>query len=138
MRTGQPRRWAIGRFTDRELKVVELRAAGVKVPEIARRLGLSRTAVYNRLSRLYRKAGLTGAAQMIEWARANALDVALEVEPPIPRVYKKRGRKKIQMGRIRRAKNGARRRWSSPDIRRWSAQSDLQKSLTHIGDWWQR
>lgn len=104
MRTGQPRRWAIGPYTDKELKVVELRANGVLVPAIARRLGLSRTAVYNRLSRVYRKAGLTGAHQMTEWAKANAFDEPLAPEPPTPRVHKKRGRKKIQMGRLRRAR----------------------------------
>jgi DNA-binding CsgD family transcriptional regulator len=63
MRKGQPRRWAIGSITDKELKVIELRAHGATVPEIAPRLGLSRTAVYNRLSRVYRKIGLMGHSE---------------------------------------------------------------------------
>ena len=86
--------------------MIELRASGIKPGEIARRLGLSRTAVYNRLWRIYRKAGFNSAAQMIEWAIEHALDVPLAPEPKPKREHKKRGRKRIKLGRIRRTGRG--------------------------------
>jgi DNA-binding CsgD family transcriptional regulator len=92
-------------YTDKELSVVELRANGVKPNDIARRLGITPHAVYNRLWRVYQKAGVASAAKMTEWAVRNALDVPLETEPIALRPpAKKRGRKRIAMGRIRRAR----------------------------------
>lgn len=99
-----PRRWALEPFTDKELIVVELRTHGVKTPEIARRLGISRSAVAHRLAAVYRKAGFDDVALLTRWAITNALDEPLEPEPPAPKVTKKRGRVPIQMGRIRRAR----------------------------------
>src|SRR5258708_1506607 len=104
MRTGQQRRWAVGAYTDNELRIVALRVQGIAPKDIARQLGITGSAVRNRLVRVRRKAGLTSMAELTEWAKANALDVPLTPEPPAPRVPQKRGRKKIQMGRIRRAR----------------------------------
>src|SRR4051812_30607344 len=98
-RTGQPRRWAIYPYTDKEIEIIALRVKGVLVPEIAQRTKLSRTAVYNRLSRVYKKAGLKGAAELPEWAYRNALDEALPAQPKAKREHKKRGRKRISMRR---------------------------------------
>lgn len=106
MKKGQPRRWVIRPFTDKELDVVVLRTNGIKSPEIARRLGISKSAVGHRLSSVYRKAGFDDVALLTRWAITNALDVEIEPDPPAPKTAKKRGRVPIQLGRIRRARMG--------------------------------
>jgi len=61
-------------------------------------------AVHNALLRIRRKMGLELGDDLAEWAKAHALDAALEPESPLPKALpKKRGRKRILMGRIRRA-----------------------------------
>ncbi len=99
------RRWALGQFSDRELKAVELRANGIDPQGIAQAMGCSYNAAVLLLWSVRRKAGLKNTAEMIEWAKVNALDVPLEPETVTPalRLPQKRGRKRIKMGRIRRA-----------------------------------
>lgn len=93
-------------FSARELKVIAWRTNGVKGPEIARRLEVSRQAAYCLLSQAMGKAGVDDVALLTRWAMANGLDEALGPETaetrevPRPKVYKQR----IRLGRLRRAR----------------------------------
>ena len=94
-------------FTDKELKVVELRTNGIGPKAIARMLGISRGAVAHRLSSVYKKAGFNDVALLTRWAIQHALDEPVEPDTPETapvKVAKKRGREKIKLGRIRRSK----------------------------------
>jgi hypothetical protein len=70
--------------------------------DIARALLVTPSAVSNRLLRVRRKAGLVSMADLSDWAIQNGLDEWEPPEPPAPRVSKKRGRKRIKMGRMKR------------------------------------
>jgi DNA-binding CsgD family transcriptional regulator len=102
MRKGQPRRWAIRPFTDRELACVELRIQGIKPEEIATRLLVTPHAVYCRLSAVYRKAGIAGARELKDWAERFGLDAPLPKERPedLPAPKKRRTKTRIRMRRI--------------------------------------
>jgi DNA-binding CsgD family transcriptional regulator len=99
------RRYVLGPFTDKELKVIELRTNGVKTPEIARRMGVPRATAYTWLWSIYRKAGVNDVALLTRWAIENAMDVTLgperPEERPVPGMPKKRGKQRIRMGRVR-------------------------------------
>jgi DNA-binding CsgD family transcriptional regulator len=106
MRKNALRRWAIYPYTDKELACVALRVEGIEPKEIGRRLMLTPTAVYNRLSRVYRKAGLTGADELAEWAQRNgmtALPPETAEDLQVPEVKVVRTKTRIKMGRLRRA-----------------------------------
>ena len=96
-------------FSARELKVIVWRTHGVKGPEMARRLGVSRQAVYNLLTQAMSKAGVNDVCLLTRWAMANGLDeplgpeIAEEREVPRPKVFKQR----IRLGRLRRFKLNA-------------------------------
>jgi len=47
----------IGNFSDRELKIIELRTQGVKTPQIAKTLGIPKNTAYEALWKIYRKVG---------------------------------------------------------------------------------
>ena len=104
MRKGQLRRWAVGPYTDKELAVVALRVQGIMPQEIAQRMALSMTAVYNLLSRVYSKAGIAGASELPQWAAEHGMD-ALGPEKPeemaIVEPKKRRTKTRIRMRRIR-------------------------------------
>src|SRR6185295_12281394 len=100
MRTGQRRRWAMYPYTDRELETVALRTQGLAPRDIARRLLTTPGAVSNRLLRVRQKAGLASMADFNDWAIRSGLDEWIAPEAPAPRVHRKRGRKRIRMGRI--------------------------------------
>jgi DNA-binding CsgD family transcriptional regulator len=105
VRKGQPRRWAIYPYTDRELAVVALRVEGIRPEEIASRLMLSPGTVYHRLSAVYRKAGLSGVSELREWAMRFGLDAPLPKERPEDMPERPEGRTKtrIRMRRMWRA-----------------------------------
>ena len=102
MRRGQPRRWAIYPYTDRELACVALRVQGIKPEEIAQRLMLTPGTVYHRLSAVYRKAGIAGAGELRDWAMQFGLDAALPAEKPedMPEPKKRRTKTRIRLRRI--------------------------------------
>ncbi len=79
-----------------------MRVSGIRVPEIATELRLSRTAVYNRLSRVYRKAGLKGVEDLKDWAIQNGFDEPLPLERPedLPRREPRRTKTRIRMRRF--------------------------------------
>jgi DNA-binding CsgD family transcriptional regulator len=98
------KRWGLRPYSVRELKALELRANGIQAREIARRMGCTKNAVHILLWYVRQKASLRSTAEMIEWAKAYGFDAPLEPEPPLPkRLPQKRGRKRIKMGRFRRA-----------------------------------
>lgn len=100
----------MGSYTDRELQVVALRVSGIRPEEIALRLGITPKAVYNRLSRLYLKAGLSGEAELKEWATERGLDELLPETPEemaVPEKKVRRTKTRIKMGRLRRARLSA-------------------------------
>lgn len=92
-------------FTAQELKVIALRTNGVKTPDIAKQMGITRKLAYQYLWRIYVKVGVDDVALLTRWAMANGLDELLgpeteetkEIVPP--KVYKQR----IKLGRLRRA-----------------------------------
>jgi DNA-binding CsgD family transcriptional regulator len=94
-------------FSARELKVIVWRTHGVKGPEMARRLGVSRQAAYNLLYQAMVKAGVDDVCLLTRWAMANGLDEPLgpeiteEREVPRPKVFKQR----IRLGRLQRARS---------------------------------
>ncbi|HEY4361905.1 MAG TPA: LuxR C-terminal-related transcriptional regulator [Bryobacteraceae bacterium] len=98
----KPRRWALRPYTDKELRVVELRTHGVQPKEIARMLGISRTTVFHRLSSVYRKAGFSDVALLTRWAIANAMDEPAPADTPetaaVPEPKKRKAR--IRLGRL--------------------------------------
>jgi len=102
VRKGQPRRWAIYPYTDKELAVVALRVKGIRPEEIASRLMLSPGTVYHRLSSVYRKAGLSGAGELRDWAERLGLDAPLPAERPedLPKPKARRTKTRIKMRRI--------------------------------------
>jgi len=95
-------------FSDRELKVIEWRTHGVKVPEIGRKLGVKRHEAYNIIWRIYRKVGVDDVALLTRWAIENGMDEPLGPEKPeerpMPGMPKLRGNEPIRLGRIRRAR----------------------------------
>lgn len=100
-------RYSVGPFTDKELKVVELAAKGLKSLEIAREMGANKFTTYDRLSAAMRKAGVGDRAALARWAVENALDEALPPENPadVPPPERKRpARVRIKLGRMRRAR----------------------------------
>ena len=103
MRRGQPRRWAVGPYTDKELSCVALRVQGIKPEEIAVRLALTPTAVYNLLSRVYKKAGIAGASELPQWATEHGMD-ALGPEKPeemeVRESKRRRTKTRIRLRRI--------------------------------------
>src|SRR5436309_110326 len=100
MRRGQPRRWAIYPYTDRELTAVALRVQGIKPEEIASRMMISRHAVDCLISAVYRKAGIE-ASELQDWARIMAFDAPLPAERPedMPEPKKRRTKTRIRMRR---------------------------------------
>jgi len=86
--------------------VIAWRTRGVKGPEIARRLGVSRQMAYTYLWSAMRKAGVDDIALLTRWAMSNGLDEPLgpeieeEREVKRPKVFKQR----IRLGRLRRFK----------------------------------
>ena len=99
------KRYALGSFTARELKIIELRTSGMKPGEIALRLGVKRQRVYDSIARIYRKTGLSNTAQLTRWAWENATDEALGPERaedlPIPEKKVRRTKPRINMRRLR-------------------------------------
>jgi DNA-binding CsgD family transcriptional regulator len=91
-------------FTDRELKMIDLRTHGVKTPEIARRLGMRRTTAYDLMWRIYLKVGVDDVALLTRWAIEHAMDEPLAPERPedIPKPEPKVFKKRIKLNRIRR------------------------------------
>ena len=61
-------------FTNRELQVIELRASGLTVRQIAVRLGCKPKTVHGHITSVYRKAGLENVAQLARWAIEFGLD----------------------------------------------------------------
>jgi DNA-binding CsgD family transcriptional regulator len=102
VRKGQPRRWAIYPYTDKELAVVALRVKGIRPQEIARNLMLTPRTVYHRLSSVYLKAGLSGAGELRDWAERLGLDAPLPKErtEDLPEKKARRTKTRIRMRRI--------------------------------------
>jgi len=84
----------LGIFTDRELRIIQQRASGLKSREIAKRDRVSLEAIYNVIKSVYRKAGI---------ARKRGVNNTAE-NRPAPVVERKVPEGRIKMGRIRRAK----------------------------------
>jgi DNA-binding CsgD family transcriptional regulator len=72
----------IGNFSDRELKIIELRTQGVKTPQIAKTLGIPKNTAYEALWKIYRKVGVDDVALLTRWAIKWGLDEPLEPERP--------------------------------------------------------
>ena len=92
-------------FSDRQLKMIQLRTSGVGIAEIAKRLGITKQSTYDSMKVIYRKSGIHDLALLTAWAVENGLDEPLPVETeetrevPRPKVFKQR----IRLGRLRRA-----------------------------------
>ena len=78
-----------------------LRVQGLQPKDAAKRIGVKVTAISSLLWAVRRKAGLASMEGFEDWAIANGLDEWTPPEPPAPMVHKKRGRKRIKMGRLR-------------------------------------
>jgi len=94
-------------FSERELKIIQLRTNGVKMPEIAAMIGIPKSSGYDSLQTIYQKIGIDDLSLLTRWAIQNGLDEALPPETAetreivSPKVYKG----KIRLGRLRRAMN---------------------------------
>jgi len=58
-----------GALTPREREVLDLVAAGWRVPEVAEQLYVSRSTVRNHLSQLFRRFGVAGQAELLDLVR---------------------------------------------------------------------
>jgi DNA-binding CsgD family transcriptional regulator len=72
----------IGNFSDRELKIIELRTQGVKTPQIAKTFGIPKNTAYEALWKIYRKVGVDDVVLLTRWAIKWGLDEPLEPERP--------------------------------------------------------
>jgi len=92
-------------FTDKELRLIELRTNGMKTPEAAQRMGINRHAAYNLLWTIYRKAGVDDVALLTRWAMVNGLDEPLAPERPedLPKPQPKVFKGRIKLNRLKRA-----------------------------------
>lgn len=84
-------------FTVKELKVIALGVEGHKARYIAEAMGIKITSVYDLLRSIYRKSGTHSLAEMVLWAKENALDAPIEPEtdrpvPGIPAKLERRNR----------------------------------------------
>ena len=80
-------RKVLGDYTDRELRVIEMRASGIRLRDIATREGVSRDTIYQIVTRLYRKSGTANREELTEWAWFAGLDVpgpAGDADAPAP------------------------------------------------------
>jgi DNA-binding NarL/FixJ family response regulator len=59
---------------DRELRLIELVARGLKNHEIAEQLGISNNVVKNYLSKIYDKIGVDNRVQLALWYEARVLE----------------------------------------------------------------
>lgn len=91
----------------RELEYIALRCQGARPTEIAALWGCGKRTVFELGNRVMTKAGVSGGAALVEWARGWGFDKPLGPEQaherPYPGMPKQRGREPIKMGRIRRA-----------------------------------
>ncbi len=102
------KRYVFGPFTDRELKIIEMRTSGIKPWRIAESMCVSRQAIYARIHVIYRKAGIPShTAALTRWAYRLGLDEPLMPESALerrviePKV--RRTKTRIRMNRINRA-----------------------------------
>lgn len=98
----------LGDFSDRELRVIELRVRGMKTKAIATHMLTTYTAIHGVLMGIYAKAGVHNRAELKAWAVEHALDVPAAPDTPetaaVPMV-KVRKNLPIRLGRIRRDKS---------------------------------
>ncbi len=57
-------------LSPREMEVLSLLMGGVRVPAIAEQLAISHHTVRNHLKSIYRKAGVQGQSELIQWVRS--------------------------------------------------------------------
>ena len=60
----------LAELSPREVEVLGKLAGGSRVPSIATELHISQHTVRNHLKSIYRKAGVQGQSELIEWVRA--------------------------------------------------------------------
>lgn len=93
-------------FTDKELEIIRLRTTGVKIREIAQRLGLSTNRTYDLLVSIYRKAGIHDIVLLTRWAIEMGLDQPVPdtaENTPEPEKKRRGTKPKVRMRRIREA-----------------------------------
>ncbi len=88
MKSGKRRRWAIGPFTEGEVRSIEILSAGADARGLAQTLGISIEAANARIWRLFAKTGVANASELKTWAEERALDTPLgpeftEPDPPL-------------------------------------------------------
>jgi hypothetical protein len=78
---------------------------GARPKDMALELGITTHYACTLISRIYRKSGAHGSAALTRWAIRNAMDKPLgpETEETREIVQPKRYRRKIRLGRLRRA-----------------------------------
>lgn len=109
------KRHILGDFSNRQLKVIELRAKGLSPAQIAEETGSTRQAVQSVIKWIYRRAGdaiprqngkrAENLAAWKRWAESLVLNEPLAPETPdiMPVREPKKFKGRIKLGRLRRA-----------------------------------
>jgi hypothetical protein len=86
------------------MRLIQLRVSGLKMTEVAERMGITYSAAHSIAERLYWKAGVRDLAELKRWAFENAMDAPLPPEAPedLPKPKVRRTKTRIRMNRIRR------------------------------------